>query len=198
MDNSELNFQPDLVCRIKSVMEEAGFTDELVEQTVNSEFQTEILKVLKGESEIIAVELSVNLDLEPFLPGDWRRLRHQTFGKWKWDPAQLELYLAETQREGKGVRGKKLIKPLQSRRALNACVLDHLRRHPKLLPASWRKWLEANRQRTICFIGTTYADHESHECVRCLWLNDESRLIWKSRKLEDYWDGNDAIVLMIS
>ena len=200
MDEEKLHFEPELVLKLKGSMQEAGWKTELVERTASPEFQRKSLEVLLGESEIIPVELSINLDREPYLPTDWRRLRHQTFGReWKWEPLQLELYFSEEQRrDGGRVWGKKLVKRIQkTRRPLNACALDYLRRHRKYLPDAWFEWLKVDKRRTICFVGTTYANQDGFECVRCLCLDAKDQLIWNSRKLKEYWDGNDVVVLMI-
>ena len=200
MDGDELKkrrIEIRLFLAIRQAMEDAQLPIEYVKRLADPDFLREIGEVCDGQKEIARVDSMIDLDLDPGLlplPSDWTCIGNQRFGKWIWNPDQLELYVSETQQNGRQVRGDKLVKWLKSRRTMNASLLDWLRRHPCRLPKTWSEWLETG---TIFFLGTSYRDHDGHPCVRYLCLNQNGKPIWNYRKLRDYWKKNDAIVLMI-
>lgn len=206
MDKKELIFDPQLVVDIQNAARQAGLDLESTRRALTDpELLRDLGEILAGHKEISEVELRINTNNDPIpVRGlSWRR--HHRFNSWRLDPTQLELYQSETQKEGGRERVDRLISKLigkgwlskrKRRSSPNACVLDYLHRHPKRLPISWWSWLEGALNRTIFFLGTTYADEQAFDCVRCLWLN-EGQLSWNSRRLTATFGPDDAIVLMI-
>ena len=88
------------------------------------------------------------------------------------------------------LEGNKLRKELQSRKVLNANVLDYLLAHPELIPEEWKG-------KCLFFWGTIYRRSNGHLYVRFLyWFGDRWR--WVGGWLDDGWRGNDPAVLSAS
>ena len=206
MNKSELVLvlDPKLVLAFQEAAQKAGLTIDSIRKLVDPEFLKKIDEVFIGKSVIVPVELTIDFEADPYLPSDWRRIRHERSSRRAWNSSQFELYwipaeLSKLRKSKKGVTGKSFVDSIsKDRRVVNVRMLDYLWHHPQFLPTSWSEWLKADKDNKICFVGTTYTDHQVHECVRCLCFNDEGKLIWRPRKLLDYWNEKDAIVLMIA
>lgn len=81
-----------------------------------------------------AVPDVIDCDADPYVPDGWKVEEHQKGGQFKWDASQMQLFLAEGQKNGKRIEGNKLRKELASQPVLNANVLDYMLAHPHLIP----------------------------------------------------------------
>jgi hypothetical protein len=145
------------------------------------------------------IEHTINYNDKPFVPDNWEVERHDlvTWGGGRvrltregdnlyLDGKKIEFYLSPSQVEGKSIKGDKLNKELENKCVLNACVLDYLRKHPELIPESW-KVDERGRTRRISFWGTMYRDSKGNLDARFLyWYLD--RWDWGNRWLAYEWD----------
>lgn len=146
--------------------EALGYTPELLNTL--AEHPTlfgDLLQVQLGHAEVKMLERLIDCDADPFLPNSWKVEEHQKGGLFKWDSAQVNLFLSESQR--KGVQGShELRKELAGKPVLNANVLDYLLAHPHLIPEEWKKLF-------VFFWGTIYRDSVGGLCVRYLcWHGD--------------------------
>ena len=132
----------------------------------------------------------IDCDADPFIPSDWSVDEHQKGGQIQFDSSKIELWLAKDQQKSKSMEGNKLRKELQSRKVLNANVLDYLLAHPELIPEEWKG-------KCLFFWGTIYRRSNGHLYVRFLyWFGDRWR--WVGGWLDDGWRGNDPAVLSAS
>lgn len=132
----------------------------------------------------------IDCDADPFIPKGWSVEKHYKNGQMKWDPARIQLYLSEEQKQGR-VQGCKLYKKLKElfrpKNILNANVLDFLLAHTELIPEEWK-------DKCIFFWGTTYKDDEGILCVRYLLWN-----AWSCRWIDiDYWDSERPAAILVS
>lgn len=204
MSDDELILDPKLVLDLQEAGRKAKLDIAFVRKLADPELLKKIEEVFVGRSAIVPVELTINFEADPYLPADWRYIKHQRSSRRAWNPSLFELYwipaeLYKLRKNKKGVTGKSFIDSIpKDRRAVNVRMLDHLWHYPQFLPEPWLEWLRVDRENKICFVGTTYTNHQVHECVRYLCLDGDEKLIWRSRKLSDYWNEKDAIVLMIA
>ena len=105
--------------------------------------------------------------LNPWTKDGFTIEEHQKGGQWKFDPKQVEFFLASGQKDGKVIEGNKLRKELAEKSVMNANVLDYLLAHPELIPDGWKTDGNGNT-RYIFFWGTVYRDRGGDLCVRCL------------------------------
>jgi len=115
----------------------------------------------------------------------------------KWNAANVALYLDKGQENGGWIEGNKLLKELANKPVLNANVLDYLFAHPHLIPEEWK-------DKIVFFWGTIYRQH-GDLCVRYLYWNggiwdlSSGRWDWSACKLGHRWHGNSpAAVVLIS
>lgn len=135
------------------------------------DFLAEVLKVIKGQSEIKPIEHLIDTDAAPFRRPDWFVEKHIGRGLWRWNPDSIELFLSKKQKEKYqiGHELREIIESLTGKMVLNANVLDYLLDHSGLIPESWKG-------KEIFFWGTIYRDHHSKLYVRCLrWYDSEWR-----------------------
>jgi hypothetical protein len=125
----------------------------------------------------------IDCDCDPLIPGGgWAVEEHVKGGQLEFDPSQIELYLDESQKNGKSVVGNKLRELLAGKPTLNANVLDYLLANPELIPEEWK-------DKFIFFWGTIYRISDGSLCVRCLYWNDD-RWDWSYVWLGNVFDDN--------
>ncbi len=169
---------------LKLAFRRAGWTNEDVKWLSEGGILAEVLRVRRGDAEIREAEHVIDCNADPFVPEGWTVEEHQKGGSFKWDPAQVQLYLSELQLIDGVIKGNALRKELAGKPVLNANVLDYLLAHPRLIPEEWKK----NSEGCILFIffwGTIYRDPDGHLCVRCLCWHS-GRWGWNY-----YWFLND-------
>lgn len=150
----------------------------------------EALRFLRGELEIRPFEHVINLDATPFVPEGWKVEKRQKGGQFRWDTRQVELWLAEGQKNGGCLNGNKLREELTNKSVLNANVLDYLLKHPELIPEEWKS-------KYVFFWGTIYCNSVGHLCVRCLdWRG--VRWGWSYGWLGHDWDDDRPAALLAS
>lgn len=148
-----------------------------------------LTKALRGvllPPEVIAPSGSrtIDCDIDPFLPEDWKVEKHKRCGQLTFDPSKVELYLSDGQKGDKYIVGDKLRKELVDKPVLNANVLDYLLANPDLIPEDW-KVDESGNTRYIFFWGTVYRGRLGDLYVRSLYWYDDG-WCWGTD-----WLGND-------
>ena len=133
--------------------------------------------VVRGKSQIVAIEHVINCDADPFVPGGWTVKTHEKGGFFKWDASNIRLYLSKTQQGDGQILGHKLCKELEQESVLNANVLDFLLKHTDLIPEEWKG-------EDVLFWGTIYFDSGGGLYVRCLYWYG-GRWGWDCRWLGD-------------
>lgn len=178
-----------------------GWNNEQVKKLSEGDFLKQVLDALLGRAEIKAIEHAIDLGADPFLSDDWSVEEHQKGKVAKLerkgddlylDGKKIEFWLSSEQKRGV-ITGNILRAKLKGKSVLNANLLNHLLKHPHLIPETWKKDENGNT-RYIFFWGTVYRRADGVLCVRCLcwrgvgwgWLYD-----WLGR---DFHDNNPAAV----
>jgi len=187
--NSNLTFDVGLAAKLKIALSRNDWTEQQIDAACEGDKLGQFRQVLLGHAEIKQIEHVINCDADPFVPSGWKVEEHQKGGQWKFDAAQIELYLADAQKKGT-IEGNKLRKLLAGKLVLNACVLDYLLAHRELIPEEWKG-------KAIFFWGTIYRSSGGRLYVRCLcW--DGGRWSWGYYWLGIGWDGDDPAALRAS
>jgi hypothetical protein len=97
----------------------------------SSRVKAEVAKLIKGNG---ASGHTIDCDADPYLPDGWKVEAHIKGGSLDFEPAQMQFYLADGQKNGKTIEGNKLRKELANMPVLNANVLDYLLANPDLIP----------------------------------------------------------------
>lgn len=148
-------------------------------------------RIHDGEFGQLGVPVNIiDCDANPFIPDGWKVEEHRYGGPFKWDTAQVQLFLAEGQQNGKTMDGNRLRKDLAGKPVLNANVLDYLLANPHLIPEEWKG-------KTIFFWGTVYRDSDGYLCVRCLRWNGD-RWDWDYHWLGYGWLDDNLAALRAS
>ncbi|HBD05599.1 TPA: hypothetical protein DCZ32_04025 [Candidatus Uhrbacteria bacterium] len=121
----------------------------------------------------------IDCDAAPYCPGDLEiRAKDQpkcrVRGELEFDPSKVALHLDGSQKNGKQIIGRKLLKLLKNQTvALPANVLEHLLANTNLIPESWKQD-ELGQTLVIHFCGTIYSDSIGGLYVRSLrFLNNQ-------------------------
>ena len=175
-------------------LERNGWTPADLKKASGGDILAHLLPLVRKYGDIVPVATSqqylIDCDADPFIPSDWSVDEHQKGGQIQFDSSKIELWLAKDQQKSKSMEGNKLRKELQSRKVLNANVLDYLLAHPELIPEEWKG-------KCLFFWGTIYRRSNGHLYVRFLyWFGDRWR--WVGGWLDDGWRGNDPAVLSAS
>ncbi len=121
----------------------------------------------------------VDCDAKPFVPEEWKVVKHIKGGKFEFDPKKVVLYLDEKQRKGRVFVGSGLRRKLKGLPVFNANLLDFYLSHPNLIPEEWKG-------KTVFFWGTIYRHSDGLLCIRYLrWDNVSWR--WDHRWLWNVW-----------
>jgi hypothetical protein len=139
-----------------------GWSAKEVKDACAGDFLGKVRDVLLGFAEIRPLEHIINCDADPYVPEDWAVEEHQKGGTWKWNPAELKLYLSPKQQCDKWIKGEELRQELEGQRVSNANILDYLLKYPHLIPEEWKN-------KYIYFWGTIYRGPRGGLCVRCLY-----------------------------
>jgi hypothetical protein len=167
--------------------EEQGYTPELLNTLAeNPTLFSQLLKVQLGHAEVKLVEHVIDLDADPFVPNGWKVEKHDKGGSFKWDAAQVQLFLSANRAEGTSVKGHALREQLAGKPTFNANLLDYLLKNPHLIPEAWKQD-EQGRTRYIFFWGTIFRSSDGGLYVRCLYWFD-GRWRWGSLWLGNEWD----------
>ncbi len=162
--------------------EALGYTPELLNTLAeHPTLLGDLLQVQLGYAEVKMLEHPIDCDADPFLPSGWKVEEHQKGGQVQFNASKVELWLANSQKDGKIIGGVKLRKELAHKPVLNANVLDYLLAHPHLIPEEWKR-------ESIFFWGTIYRDSDGNLYVRCLYWRG-GRWDWDYDWLESDWNG---------
>lgn len=181
-----------LVHELEMAIDRAGeWNAALVKRMCEGDRLVHIREYLLGLAEIKRPEhlMIVDCDADPFVPSGWKVEEHQKGGQFKFDPAQMSLYLSKSQCEGVQ-QGHDLRKELAGKPVLNANVLDCLLAHPHLIPEEWKK-------NYTFFWGTIYRDSHGDLCVRYLCWHG-GRWNWDYNWLKNAWYSRDPAALRAS
>lgn len=170
--------------------EEQGYTPELLNALAETpDLFRQLLQVQHGYASITMMEHVIDCDADPFVPNGWKVEEHQKGGQFKWNAAQVALYLSKFQKNGV-IEGNKLRKELVDKPVLNACVLDYLLAHPHLIPEEWKG-------KAVFFWGTIFRYADGYLCIRYLcwrggWWD------WGGLWLGRDWNGRSPAALRAS
>lgn len=179
MSEKELMLDVGQANELKLAFRRNGWTNTDIKALSESNFLSEVLKVMKGYSEIKPIDHLIDCDTNPFIPDGWSLEEHQKGGLIKFDPKNISLYLSKKQKKSI-INGHDLRKELMGQPVMNANVLDYLLAHPELIPESWK-------DKYIFFWGTIYRLSDGSLFVRCLdWLG--SKWDWDYDSLDRVFD----------
>jgi hypothetical protein len=178
---------------LKLAFRRADWNNDDIKRLCEGNVLVDVRSVLRGHASIAVTQHVIDCDADPFNP--WFNTvftieEHQKGGQWKFDPKQVEFFLASGQKDGKALEGKKLRKQLAKRIVFNANVLDYLLAHPELIPDEW-KTIGNRRTRYTFFWGTIYRNRAGCPHVRYLfwsWLH--GRWSWAHYWLNGGWGGS--------
>lgn len=163
-----------------------SFQSQIIE-AAGKDFDGILAEARKQAFDVVGEHI-INLDADPYVPGEWKVEEHKKGGQLNWDTVKINLYLSQSQQNGKYVQGHKLRKELANQPVLNANVLDFLHAHPELIPKEWKG-------KRVYFWGTIYSDSLGILYVRCLYFR-EGRWRWNYRWFDFDWiDGEPAALL---
>jgi len=184
---------------LKLAFRRADWSNDDIKRLCEGNVLVDVRSVLRGHASIAIVQHVIDCDAAPFNPwanDGWTVEEHQKGGQWKFDPKEVEFFLASGQKDGKVIEGNKLRKELAKKPVFNANVLDYLLAHPELIPDEWKADGNGNT-RYIFFWGTVYRDRDGDLCVRCLFWND-GRWDWSRNWLDYGWRGSDPAAVRAS
>lgn len=178
----------DTVAKLVRLLADMGVTLPQLRRSIDSIRARRNLVAYLGAGcpKFIQLKHIIDCDAPPFLPKGWQVEEHRKGGQleWdEWDPARVQLWLSESQQNGKHIEGNRLREELADKPCLNANVLDYLLAHPDLIPEDWKRLC-------IFFWGTIYCDVDGRLCVRHL-LHNGYRWDWHSLWLGYAW--NDSV-----
>jgi hypothetical protein len=173
--------------QLADAFEAAGYTpDDVTKLRSKPKTLKQFKSVLMGTAEVVIKTHAIDCDVNPYVPNGWKVEEHIKGGKLRWNPDEVELWLADEQKGGV-IEGNKLRKLLKGKPVLNACVLDYLLANPHLIPEEWKS-------KYVFFWGTIYRHSDGDLCVRCLgW--DGDGWDWSSHWLVSNFSGNSPAVL---
>ena len=181
---------------IQDAMRRNGITPDVLKKITSGDFLASVRDVANGYAVITVPEHLIDCDADPFIPSGWKVEEHQKGGAFKFDAAQVQLYLDKGQQNGKYIEGNKLRTLLAGKPVLNANVLDYLLANPHLIPDDWKKDEKGNT-RYIFFWGTVYRHSDGSLYVRALcW--DGGGWDWSVYWLDLDWGGFDPAALHAS
>jgi hypothetical protein len=166
-----------------------GWENGQVKKLSEGDFLKSVLDVLLGRAEIKPIGHVVDFGADPFLSNGWTVEEHQAGKIAKLerngddlylDGKKIEFWFSECQKGDKVIGGHDLRKEVSKQPVLNANLLDHLLKHPHLIPETWKKDENGNT-RYIFFWGTVYRNSDGRLYVRCLDWRDGgwcSRYLW--------------------
>lgn len=166
--NNDLMLDVSQAAELKLAFRRHGWNNAEIKALSEGSILGEVLKVIKGQAFIKAVEHLIDCDANPFIPDGWSIKEHKKCGFFKFDPLKFSLYLSKKKKGN--IEVNDLRKELPGQSVLNANVLDYLLGHLELIPEEWKG-------KYIFFWGTIYYSHVGSCCVRYLHWNG-SRWDW--------------------
>ena len=148
-------------------------------------------RFLRGDVEVVVRKHIIDCDADPFCPDDWKVVEHKKGGQLEWNSDNVQLFLAEGQKEGRYIEGNQLRKELEGQSVLNANVLDYLLDHQELIPESWKG-------RYVFFWDTIYRRRSGGDlCVRALCFRGR-RWDWRYDWLDRVFGDDDPAACLAS
>ena len=180
-DNKEFRLGVGEAHEFELVAKQTGWTSQDFNRLVQDKrLCSDILDVLRGQSEIKPLDHMIDCDADPFCPDGLTVEEHKKGGQFQWDSAKVSLYLSKKQKGSKRINGHVLRQELEGQPVLNANVLDYLIVHPELIPDEWKG-------KYVFFWGTIYRDRDGGLYVRYLdWLGG-GRWFWGYGWLDNGW-----------
>lgn len=152
MSANELMLDVSQAHELKMAFRRSDWTNADIKVLSEGDLLAEVLKVIRGQSEIKPTEHLIDTDAAPLIEKGWSIESHIGHGFWKCNLKRVELFLSKEQKKNdqNGGELRKIIEALKDKKALNANVLDYLLAHPELIPRSWKG------TKSIFFWGTIY------------------------------------------
>jgi len=139
-----------------------GLSLELRDRFTQPDFRA----VVRGLSQIVAIEHIIDCDADPLVAEGWNVESHKNGGLFKWDASKVRLHLSKNQKGHKYIQGHELRDELAKKPVLNANVLDYLLTHSELIPEEWKG-------KCVYFWGTIYRHSDGNLYVRALCWGGE-------------------------
>ncbi len=83
---------------IQDAMRRNNITPDLLKKITSGNFLAGVRDVANGDAEIKTIEHLIDCNADPFVPKGWKVEEHQKGGAFKWDVAQVQLYLDKSQK----------------------------------------------------------------------------------------------------
>ncbi len=169
---SEIKLDVDQASELKAAFRREDYSNEEIKMLCERKgLLADVRRVLRGHATIMVEE-------------------HRKGGQWKYDPTQVEFFLANGQKNGKVIEGNKLRKELAKKSCFNANLLDYWLANTHLIP-------EECKGKATFFWGTVYRDSVGRLYVRCLiWFG--SQWHWSCSWLVNDWLDPDPAALRAS
>ena len=151
-----------------------------------------VRQVILGNADI---KITIDYNADPFIPEGWKVEEHLCReDQPQWNPADISLYIADSQREVESFKGYDLRMKLAMMPVLNANILDYLLANQVMIPEDWKHDHEGYFYR-IYFWGTIYRNTSGDLCVRYLHWRD-GKWNWSHRNLRDVFLTRDLAALL--
>lgn len=161
-DRDELMLDVGLAGEIKLALRKAGFKTpgEVKWALVETDWLAHVHEVMLGYEAFKPADHIIDCSA-PVEDAGWdcegMLCEHSSaMGQWKWNPDEVELFVAEIQKGPDKPNGFAVLKELGSVRPLNIHVRNYLVKHPRLIPESWKQTGPNHQITEIHFWGTTY------------------------------------------
>ena len=157
--------------QLMNALENAKFSaGDLTRLAQNKKWLEQIRELTNGCAEIGPVVHKIDCDAEPSIPKEvgGKIETHLQEGTIQWDFRRFKLHTEYEQEQVLGgINGHEILKKLQHKGVLNACVLEYLLKHPKLIPEEWKK-------RIVYFWGTIYRSRNNDLYVTSIFWESQA------------------------
>lgn len=145
---------------LKMAFRRTGWTNAEIKTLSEKDFLSDVLKVIRGQSEINYKEYKIPCNTTPFIPDGLCIVEHRKFNFFNLNSNYTKLDLS---RKLKNMcnSGANIKKHLSKKFVMNANILDFLIINPKMIPENWKNKL-------IYFWGTIYGTSDGGLYVSCL------------------------------
>lgn len=134
-----------------------GWTNAEIKTLSEKDFLANVLKVIRGQSEIKDKEYKIPCNTTPFIPDGLYIVEHRKFDFFNLNPNYTKLDLSRKLRNMSN-SGKNIKEHLSKKFVMNVNILDFIIENPDLIPENWKG-------KEIYFWGTIYAIESSADIV---------------------------------
>lgn len=162
---------------LKLAFRRHGYTNEYIKRLTEGRMLAEVLEVLKGFRTIAYISgPAVNCDVDPRIPSGMVKIkRHDKQGAIMWEPYSfLTFYPIPDGESSVHFSGTRLLKELEGKPVMNACMKDFLLANPHLVPHEWLRPTDKiyNRSKKLYFPGTIFRDENRRDWMSGLEFRD--------------------------